>query len=161
MRKCWIVSVVMVLMAFAAAGCGAAEEAVDAESPAGSPAASASATAGPTDKAWTTVATLKSSDPQKFEGMLISKPFKSAGTIRLKLIMPGGGKTDGVLAAIFPAAKAKDPSTILGALSDAHSVTLIPSAPSMVIQDLEGTYVLVNSVRTTEKAWAIKIDTKR
>lgn len=161
MRKGWIVLVLMAVMALAAAGCGGSEEAVDAEPPAESPAATASTSASPAGDTWTTVATLKSSDPQKLEGMLISEPFDAAGTVRLELDMPGGGEVDGVIAVIIPAAQAGDAGAILGALSDAPSVTLIPSAPSKDVPGLDGTYVLVNSVQTTEKAWSVEISTQQ
>jgi len=156
MRKGWIVLLAIAVLALAVSGCGGSEEAVDAATPA----ATASAPASPAGETWTTVATLKSSDPQELEGLLISKPFEVAGTARLELDMPDGGQLDGVIAAIIPAEKAADASSILGVLSDAPSVTLIPSAPVKDVPDLDGTYVLVNSV-PTEKAWSVKIKTQQ
>jgi hypothetical protein len=159
MRKDWMVLVVVAGLALAAAGCGGSQEAADAETPAATPAAATSAPASPAGETWTTVTTLKSTDPQELEGLLISEPFTVKGTVRLELDMADGGKLDGVIAAIVPADQAEDPSAILGALSDAPSVTLIPSAPKKDVADLEGTYVLVNSV-PTEKAWSVEIKTK-
>jgi len=162
MRKGWIVLVVIAVVALlAAAGCGGSEEAVDAETPAATPAATTSAPASPAGETWTTVTTLKSSDPQEIEGLLISEPFEVAGAVRLELDMPDGGELDGVIAAIVPAEKAGDASSILGAISDAPSVTLIPSAPTQEVTDLNGSYVLVNSVQTTEKAWSVEIKTQQ
>jgi len=161
MCKGWTVLVLIAVVALTAAGCGGSEEPVEAETPAESPAATTSAPASPAGETWTTVTTLKSSDPQELEGLLISEPFAVNGTVRLELDMPDGGELDGVIAAIIPAAEAEDPGAILGALSDAPSVTLIPSAPSTDVPDLEGTYVLVNSVQTTEKAWSVEIKTQQ
>ena len=160
MRKGWIVLVSIAVLALAAAGCGGSEEAVDAETPAESPATTTSAAASPAGETWTTVTTLSSSDPQELEGLLISEPFDVAGTVRLELDMPDGGELDGVIAVIIPADEAEDAGAILGALSDAPSVTLIPSAPSKDVPDLEGTYVLVNSV-PAEKAWSVEIKTQQ
>jgi len=159
MRKGWIVFVLIAVLAVAAAGCGGSGEAVDEEPPGESPPATSSTPAEPADDAWTAVTTLRSSDPQELEGLLISEPFDVAGTVKLTLDMPDGGKLDGVTVVVIPAAKAKSPSSILKALPDAQTATLIPSMPTEEIPDLDGTYVLVNSV-PTDKAWAIKIEAR-
>jgi hypothetical protein len=161
MRKGRFVLTLIAVLALLAAGCGGSEEAVDEKTPAESPTATTSAPASPAGDTWTTVVTLKSSDPQKLEGVLISEPFDVAGTARLELDMPDGGQSDGVIAIIIPAEEAADASAILGAISDAPSVTLIPSAPTKEVTDLDGTYVLVNSVQTTEKAWTLEIKTQQ
>jgi ABC-type glycerol-3-phosphate transport system substrate-binding protein len=160
MRKGWLVLMLVAAMALAAAGCGGSGETADEETPSQSPAAATSAPASPAGDAWTTVTTLRSSDPQKLEGVLISEPFDVAGTVKLTLDMPKGGKLDGVIAAIIPAEAAEDASGLLGAVTDAPTVTLIPSAPTKEVSDLEGTYVLVNSV-PSEKAWSLEVKTQQ
>jgi hypothetical protein len=160
MRKSRFILALIAVLALLAVGCGGSEEAVSEESPSETPAATTSAPASPAAEAWTTVTTLKSSDPQKLEGVLISEPFDVAGTARLELDMPDGGRLDGVIAVIIPAEKATDAGTILGAISGGASVTLMPSRPMQEVPDLEGAYVLVNSV-PADKAWSLEIKTQR
>lgn len=156
MRKGWSVLALLAVLVLVAVGCGGSEEAASEETP---PAATSPA-ASPAAEAWTTVTTLKSSDPQELEGVLVSERFDGAGTVRLELDMPDGGQLDGVIGVIIPAEKATDASTILGAISGGSSVTLMPSAPMQEVPGLDGTYVLVNSV-PTEKAWSLEIKTQQ
>ncbi|MBU2602551.1 MAG: hypothetical protein KKA32_10345 [Actinobacteria bacterium] len=118
-------------------------------------------TTAPADDTWTTVATLRSSDPpwNDMPGILISEPFAVTGDLQVVLDMPDAGDMDGVIAAIVAADKASDVSALLGALGDAAIVTMMPAAPTQEVSGLDGTYVLVNSVPTA-KEWSLDVQTK-
>ncbi|MHB8868556.1 MAG: hypothetical protein ACYC6T_13170 [Thermoleophilia bacterium] len=118
-------------------------------------------TTAPTDDAWTTIATLRSSDApwNDMPGILISEPFVVTGEVQVVLDMPDAGDMDGVIAAIVPADKATDVSALLSALGDAAIVTMMPAALTQVVSGLDGTYVLVNSV-PSEKEWSLEVQTK-
>ena len=158
-KRLWVLAFVVAL-ALTVVGCGSSDEPVSEATPSDTTAASASPDASPATASWTTVTTLKSSDPQKIEGILISEPFEVHGTAKLELDMPDGGRLDGVIGVIIPSDKATDSSTILKAITDGVSVTLMPSAATQEVPDLDGTYVLVDSV-PTDKTWSVKIMTQK
>jgi hypothetical protein len=155
MRRFCIVLAAVAIVSLAIIGCGSSDDGAAGETPA----AGTSATTAPAGDAWTTVATMRSSDPQDMEGILISEPFTATGDVRLVLDMPKGGKVDGVIGVIIPADKSADAQSILGAIPDGASVTLIPSSPTKVVSGLDGTYVFVNSVPTA-KAWSLDLQTR-
>jgi hypothetical protein len=119
------------------------------------------ATKAPTNDAWTTVVTLRSSDPfwQDLEGLLISEPFTVSGEVRVVLDMPDAGQVDGVIVAIVPEEEAADVMALLAAIGDATVLTMIPAAPTKEVTGLDGTYVLVNSVPAS-KEWSLELQTR-
>jgi len=118
-----------------------------------------STTQAPTGDSWTTIATLSSSDPpwKGMDGILVSEPFTVTGEVQVVLDMPDAGDLDGVIVAIIPADKATDLGALMAAIQGV--VTLIASAPTKVVSDLDGTYVLFNSVPAT-KAWSVDVQTR-
>lgn len=155
MRKSLLAVLLGAVLALAMIGCGSGETAGEE-----TPAAETSPTAAESESAatWTTVATLKSTDKNKVDGVLVSKAFDVTGTARLVLDMPSGGDTDGVIVAVIPAGKAKDAATMVGAISEDLTVTLLASGPPEEVSGLDGTYVIINSV-PFEKAWSVEVQT--
>jgi len=115
----------------------------------------------PTGESWTTVATLRSSDPawQGMNGLLVSSPFTTTDEVRVVLDMPNAERTDGIVGVIIPADKTTDARELLGALRDGLAVTMIAAAPVQVFSGLDGTYVLVQSVPVS-KAWSLDVQTR-
>lgn len=155
MRRFCIALAVVTIAILTIVGCGSSDDGAAGETPA----AETSATEAPAGDAWTTVATLRSSDPQVIDGILISEPFTATGEVQVVLDMPEAGKTDGVLGVIIPADKATDASAILDAIPGGASLTMIASAPKQVVSGLDGTYVFVNSVPAA-KAWSLDLQTR-
>ncbi len=157
-----------VLLALPLAGCGDGQSATPeaAETPAaGSPAQTAD-DAEPelteaNDGEWSTVVTLKSTDPSEVEGLLLSEPFTANGTIRLVLDMPGGDSTDGVLLAIVDADKT-DPLEILGVIGESKASTLVAQPEELAseeISGLNGSFRVLNSV-PADKPWSVEVQVK-
>ena len=115
----------------------------------------------PGDSEWTTVVTMTSSDEpwQGLENILVSEPFPASGEARLVLDMPDAGKLDGVIVAVVPADAITDVTSLLDAIQEAAVVTLIPSAPTKAVNDLDGTYRLVNTV-PADAAWTLELQTR-
>ena len=115
----------------------------------------------PADGEWTTVVTMTSSDEpwQGLDNILMSEPFTASGEAQLVLDMPDAGKLDGVIVAIIPADKVTDVTSLLDAIQDAAVLTLIPSTPIEAVNDLDGTYVLVNTV-PGGAAWTLELQTR-
>jgi len=124
------------------------------------PATSASADQGTGEDGWKTVVALKSDAApwQDLPGLLVSDPFTVKGEARLVLDMPDAGELDGVLLAIIPADRLTDLITITEAISDGIAITLIPAYPVKEVDDLDGTYVLLNSV-PAEIPWTVELQT--
>lgn len=110
------------------------------------------------DQTWKTVATLRSSDTpfQELDNILISDPFTANGDVRIVMEMPEAGRVDGVVAMLLPAEKATDLSTILRAIPEGVSVTVIGAAPQQVVSGLQGTYVLINTV-PAPREWTLEV----
>jgi len=113
---------------------------------------------GTADEGWTTVATLRPSDPlfQELDNLFVSEPFTVVGDVRIVMEMPGAAPADGVIAVILPADKATEVFTILKAMRAGVVVMTIGAAPIQVVPDLEGTYVLVNSVPASRE-WVLEV----
>ncbi len=143
-------------------GCGSSED-----RPVEMPAAAETAPAEPLGNEapggdqWTTVATLRSSDPawQDMPGILVSEPFTATGEVQVVLNMPDAAATDGVVGVIIPADRANDVRELLAAIRDGVAVTMIGAAPVQVFSDLDGHYVFVNSV-PAPKAWSLDLQTQ-
>jgi hypothetical protein len=118
-------------------------------------------TQAPTGDAWTTIVTLSSSDSawKGMEGILVSEQFTVTGEVRVVLDMPDAGELDGVIVGIIPADKATDVMTLIAAIQGGVVVTLRGAAPTKMVPDLDGTYVLVNSIPTS-KAWSVDLQTR-
>ncbi len=113
------------------------------------------------DGEWITVMTMTSSDEpwQGMDNILVSEPFSASGEARLVLDMPDAGKLDGVIVAVVPADKISDVTSLLDAIQEAAVVTLIPSSPAKTVNDLDGTYRLVNTV-PSDTAWTLELQTR-
>ena len=124
------------------------------------PATSASAGQPTGDDGWKTVVTLKSDATpwQDVAGLLVSDPFTVKGKARVVLDMPDTGKLDGVILAIVSADQLTDLFSLIDAVRDGTSITLIPAYPVKEIDDLDGTYVLLNSV-PAESPWTVELQT--
>jgi len=156
-----VIAVAVLLLAFA--GCGNGDDSSGngtqeaTESPAQeSPSAVEESPTAVGDGEWTTVVTLRSDDPTDDIGLLVSEEFTVTGDARFVLDMPGGGATDGVIAAILPA----DEGVTVDATLEAETITLVAGVvPEEVVGGLDGTYVLFVSVPTS-LAWSIEIQTR-
>ncbi len=161
-----------VLLTLPLAGCGGGQSTpqADSETPAaGSPAQTGADAEPESNEAeaesieaapgeWSTVVTLKSTDPSEVEGLLLSEPFTADGTIRLVLDMPGGASTDGVILAIVDADKT-DPLEILGVIADSESATLLAQPEALAskeISGLKGSFRVLNSV-PADKPWSVEV----
>ena len=113
------------------------------------------------DVGWTTVATLRSSDPpfQNLDNILVSDPFTVTGDVRVVMQMPDAGRVDGVVGVIMPADKAIDGQTLLRGAREGVAVTIIGAAPLQLVSDLDGTYVFVNAV-PAPRAWSLEVQVK-
>ncbi len=157
-----------VLLTLPLAGCGGGQSATPetAETPAAGSTAQTPADAEPESTQaktgeWTTVVTLKSTDPSEVEGLLLSEPFTANGAVRLVLDMPDGGSVDGVILAIVDADKT-DPFEILKVIGDSKSVTLLAQPESLSSEEvsgLEGSFRVLNSV-PAEKPWSVEVQVK-
>lgn len=119
-----------------------------------------SASAGqPTgDDGWKTVGTLKSDAApwQDMPGVLVSDPFTVKGKARVVLDMPDTGELDGVILAIIPADQLTGPLTIIDAYREGTEFTLIPAYPVKEVDDLDGTYVMLNHI-PAESPWTVEL----
>lgn len=124
------------------------------------PATSAPAGQPTGDDGWKTVVTLKSDDApwQDMTGLLVSDPFTVKGGARAVLDMPDAGELDGVVLAIIPADQLTDLITITDAIRNGTAFTLIPDYPVKELDDLDGTYVLLNSV-PADRPWTVELQT--
>ncbi len=125
------------------------------------PANDTATTQAATNEGWSTIATLSSSDApwQDLAGILVSEPFTVSGEARVVLDMVDTGVPDGVILAVVPADMVTDPSSLLDAVRGATVLTLLPSAPIETVSDLDGTYVMINSVPTSSP-WSLELQTQ-
>jgi ABC-type glycerol-3-phosphate transport system substrate-binding protein len=150
MRRLFFVSLLVVVMALVAAGCGGSDEPAAEETPAAEP-----ATEAPAGDTWTTVTTLRSTDPPNDMGILVSEPFEASGDVQLVLDMPGAGGMDGVISVIIPEAGTVE----LDAVTAAESIILSGAQESQIVSGFDGAYTLVVAV-PAEKEWAIEVQTQ-
>lgn len=110
------------------------------------------------EQQWTTVTTLRSTDPtfQDLDNMLVSDPFTTTGDVRLVMNMPDAGRVDGIVGVIMAADKATDLRTLLQGVREGVGVTIIGAAPQQVISGLDGTYVFMNSI-PANREWSLEI----
>lgn len=151
MRRLYFVSLLVVVMALVAAGCGGSDEPAAEETPAAEP-----ATEAPAGDTWTTVTTLRSTDPPNNIDLLVSEPFEASGDVQLVLDMPGAGGMDGVISVIIPEADTVE----LDAVTDGEAVILSGAQKSEIVSGFDGSYMLVVAV-PGEKQWAIEVQTQQ
>jgi hypothetical protein len=122
---------------------------------------STSETTGDGNGDWTTAVTMTSTDEpwQGLDNILVSEPFAASGEARVVLDMPDAGGLDGVIVAIIPADKVTDVTSLLDAIQDAAVLTIVPAEPVKAVNDLDGTYVLVNTV-PGDTAWTLELQTR-
>jgi hypothetical protein len=160
MRRLLIGSVVAAVIALTLIGCGGSDEGAATQSPAAttpaaeSPAAESPAAESPA-AAWTTVATLRSTDPTDDMGLHVSEEFAVSGDVQLVLDMPEGDEMEGVIAAFLPAG---EPITV-EAGANAESAALAVGLPTQVVGGLDGSYVLLVTA-STDKAWSVEVQTQ-
>ncbi len=148
--------VALAISALALFGCGGADEGSATEPPAGgAPVAESPAAEATSSGAWTTLTTLRSTDPANETGLLVSEEFTAAGDVRIVLDTSGAGELAGVVGTLLPA----DAAVTVDAASEGEPVTVAAGAPKQVIAGLDGTYVLVVSVSAGD-AWSVAIQTK-
>lgn len=149
--------VAVVVGASLLAGCGGSDEGAATENPAATAAATGSPVAedAPTGT-WTTVTTLKATDPANAIGILVSEEFAVRGDVRVVLKASDGGEADGVVGTIMPASA----EITVDAAAEGEPVTVAKAAPKQVIAGLDGTYVFVVSV-STGTAWTVDIQTRQ
>jgi hypothetical protein len=82
----------------------------------------------------------------------VSDEFAVSSDVQVVLDMPGGGDTEGVIAAFMPAGK---PITVKAA-SQAESVALAGALPSQVVSGLDGSYVLLVTP-STSTSWSVEV----
>jgi hypothetical protein len=92
-------------------------------------------------------------------GLLVSDPFTVKGEARVVLDMPDAGKLDGVILSIIPADKLGGLIGLIDAVRDGPAFTLIPAYPVKEVDDLDGEYVLLNSV-PAERPWTVELQTR-
>ena len=112
-------------------------------------------------EAWTTVATLTSSDApwQGIAGILVSKPFEATGEVQVVMAMPDGGQLEGVIAVIVPVEQAADHRTLMAGVRQGESVMLVGAQPAQVVTGLEGSFVLINAVPSAHD-WTLAVQTR-
>ena len=155
MRRMYAVVALVAMLSLALVGCGGSDGGAAEESPAATtPAAESPAAESPAGE-WTTIATLTSDDPTNDMGLHVGEEFTVSGDAQLVLDMPGGGETDGVIAALMVAGEPITPE----AGAQAPSVVLAGARLSEVLSGLDGSYVLLVTP-TSEKAWTVEVQTQ-
>ena len=137
MRRAFIGFVMVVVVGFAAAGCGGS------------------------GSDWTTVATLRSSDPPDAAGRVASRPFMTSNRVRFVLDTPGAAPADGVAGTLVPADQFAALSAFVDEMTqvkDRQSVTLGESLETQELSGLNGSYVLVVPA-PGPKPWSVEIQT--
>ncbi len=90
----------------------------------------------------------------------MTEPFTISGEAQLVLDMPDAGELDGVIAALLPANMVtNDPMALIDAIQEGVVVTVPAAIPTQAVSGLDGTYVLVNSVPTSD-AWSLELQTR-
>lgn len=107
---------------------------------------------------WRTVVTLNSDDPfwGGTDNILMSAPFTASGEVRLVLDMPDAGRLDGVVGMLVPVESATDLRTLHRAAREGDAVLLSALSPSVVVPDVEGDRVFVNTVPAA-RPWTLEI----
>jgi len=155
MRRMLFGSVVVAVIALTLIGCGGSDEGGATQSPAATTPAAESPAAESPAATWTTVATLRSTDPANDMGLHVSEEFAVSGDAQLVLDMPEGEEVEGVIAAFLPAG---EPITV-EAGANAESAALAVGLPTQVVSGLDGSYVLLVTPSTT-KAWSVEVQTQ-
>ncbi len=160
------VAVVAMIMGLGLASCGGtvtdtetgapAPESPAAEVPAEETPAAESPSEETSDGAWTTILTLKSTDPKDDMGFLVSEDFTVDGDVRLVLDMPGAKKLDAVIFAFMPAG---EPITVKSG-SEAASIVLGGPLLSDVKSGLSGDFMLL-ATTGVKKRWSVEVQTKQ